>query len=103
VTERLTKQQHQQLVQIFKLLGEGGRLSIVLACINTPKAVCCLAEEAGMSQSLASHHLQSLKKARILKSERQGKQIIYSLDDEHIRHILTDMIVHVKEEHKTIK
>lgn len=99
MSDLLNPAQHEQIAQIFKLLGDSGRLNIVLACMESPKAVCCLAEMAGMSQSLASHHLRSLRDIRILKSERQGKQILYSLDDEHIRHMLTDIIVHVKEDY----
>ena len=99
MSNSLNQTQHEQVAQIFKLLGDSGRLHIVLACMESPKAVCCLAEMTCMSQSLASHHLRSLKDARILKSERQGKQVLYSLDDEHIRHMLTGIIVHVKEDH----
>ncbi len=88
---------HEQLAQIFKLLGDAGRLRIVLACMDKPQPVCYLAKTASMSQSLTSHHLKNLRDARILKSERKGKQVLYSLDDEHIKSMLTDMTSHVQE------
>ncbi|MCL6270692.1 metalloregulator ArsR/SmtB family transcription factor [Sansalvadorimonas sp. 2012CJ34-2] len=95
----LSDDEHTNLAKIFKLLGDEGRLKIVLACMNEPRAVCCLSEIAGLSQSLTSHHLRALKDMRILKSRRQGRQMFYELDDDHIRCVLQDMIVHVREPH----
>ena len=58
---------------MFGLLGEPNRLRIVLACLDGPRGVGEIAEEAGMSQSLASHHLRLLRTARLLRPERVGK------------------------------
>lgn len=86
-----------RLASVFKLLGDTNRLKLVLACLNEPQAVCCLATKAGMSQPLTSHHLAALKKARILKSERIGKRMLYALDDHHIRHVICDLAAHLQE------
>ena len=99
ISLRLNDSEHASLAKIFKLLGDEGRLKMVLACMNEPRAVCCLSEIAGLSQSLTSHHLRALKDMRILKSRRQGRQIFYELDDDHIRCVLQDMIIHVREPH----
>ncbi|WP_263081486.1 metalloregulator ArsR/SmtB family transcription factor [Endozoicomonas sp. Mp262] len=93
----LTDEQHHRLASIFRLLGDEGRLQLVLACIDTPQPVTHLAELAGMSQPLTSHHLRQLREARILKSNRHGKQVLYELDDHHIRHVVLDLASHVLE------
>jgi DNA-binding transcriptional ArsR family regulator len=57
-----------------------------------------------LSQSLVSHHLRLLRAARLLKAERRGKQVYYSIADGHVRELLTNMIEYVAEsdEHNDI-
>ena len=50
-----------------------------------------------MTQSAISHQLQILKHARLVKNRRDGKSILYSLDDEHVRSILTQGMEHIQE------
>ncbi|MDP0589641.1 MAG: metalloregulator ArsR/SmtB family transcription factor [Candidatus Endonucleobacter bathymodioli] len=97
----LTKTQHDKLASIFHLLGDDGRLHLVMACIETPRTVTELSAIATMSQPLTSHHLRQLREARILKSTRHGKQMLYELDDHHIRHVLLDMATHILEPEET--
>ena len=92
----LEEGQMARLAKIFQLLGDPKRLQLVLACLKEPQPVCCLSDISGMSQPLTSHHLRSLREARILKSSRQGKQVFYELDDHHIRHVILDLASHVK-------
>lgn len=87
-----------RLAKIFQLLGDTKRLQLVIACLEEPQPVCCLSEISGMSQPLTSHHLRSLREARILKSTRKGKQVLYELDDHHIRHVILDLASHVQEQ-----
>ncbi len=87
-----------RLARIFQLLGDTKRLQLVIACLEEPQSVCCLSDISGMSQPLTSHHLRSLREARILKSSRKGKQVLYELDDYHIRHVLLDLASHVQEQ-----
>jgi DNA-binding transcriptional ArsR family regulator len=47
---------------------------------------------------LVSHHLRLLRAARLLRAERQGKQVFYSPADEHVRCTITDMVVHMGEQ-----
>lgn len=93
----LTGEELTDLSKIFKVLGDEGRLRMVIACMSEPLTVCCLAETAGLSQSLTSHHLRALRDMRILRATRKGRQVFYELDDDHIRHVLQDLIVHVRE------
>ncbi len=93
----LNAREYKTLSRLFKVLGDEGRLRMVMACMQEPQPVCCLSEVAGLSQSLTSHHLRSLREMRILRSTRQGRQVFYELDDDHIRCVLQDMVTHVRE------
>ncbi|MDD7804077.1 MAG: metalloregulator ArsR/SmtB family transcription factor [Endozoicomonas sp. (ex Botrylloides leachii)] len=93
----LSSEQHDRLAAIFRLLGDEGRLRLVMACIDAPQTVTHLAALSSMSQPLTSHHLRQLRSARILKPTRVGKQVFYELDDYHIRHVLVDLATHVLE------
>ncbi len=86
-----------QLAEIFRLMGDSTRLKIILACLGGPRAVAEIAAETGASPSLVSHHLRLLRAARILRKARQGKQAFYSPADEHVSHMLVDMLHHVGE------
>ena len=87
------------LAEMFRLLGDGTRLAIVIACLDGPLAVAAIASRTGASPSLVSHHLRLLRAARILRAERRGKQVFYCAADDHIRCVLADMIEHVAESH----
>lgn len=86
-----------QLADLFHLLGDPTRLRIVLACLKEPIAVGDIAVSLQLSGSLVSHHLRLLRAARIVKSERQGKQVFYSAADAHISGVLHDMLEHIAE------
>jgi DNA-binding transcriptional ArsR family regulator len=86
-----------QLADLFHLLGDPTRLRIVLACVEAPIAVSEIASSLQLSSSLVSHHLRLLRAARIVKSERQGKQVFYSAADAHISGVLHDMLEHIAE------
>jgi DNA-binding transcriptional ArsR family regulator len=85
------------LADLFRLLGDASRLRIVVSCLKTPLAVSDIAERLGLSVSLVSHHLRLLKGARLVRAERQGKQVFYAADDDHVRRMVEDMITHVAE------
>ena len=86
-----------QIADLFRLLGDPTRLRIVLACVDERRAVGAIAELLGLSPSLVSHHLRLLRAARIVRAERQGKQVFYVAADRHISGMLTDMLEHVAE------
>ena len=86
-----------QLADLFHLLGDKTRLRIVLCCLPAPIAVGDIAAALELSSSLVSHHLRLLRAARIVKSERHGKQVFYSAADAHISGVLADMLEHIAE------
>src|ERR1700759_2151029 len=85
------------LADLFRLLGDPTRLRIVLACVDERRAVGAIAEGLGLSPSLVRHHLRLLRAARIVRAERQGKQVFYLAADRHISAMLAGMLEHVAE------
>ena len=87
------------LAETFRLLGDPSRLKIVLCCLDVSASVGEIVERVGLSQSLVSHHLRLLRATRLLKSEKDGRQVFYSLPDCHVREMLTNLIEHIMEPH----
>lgn len=56
-----------------------------------------IANALGMSQSAISHQLKTLKQARLIKSRRDGKNAFYSIDDDHVKKIIEQMLIHIEE------
>ncbi len=96
-TSPLNDEKAAELAEIFRLMGDQSRLRIILTCIDGPICVGDIAAQLELPQSLVSHHLRLLRATRILRARRQGKQIYYSVADQHISSVVTDMVDHVNE------
>ena len=83
---------------IFKVLGDPTRLRLLFALLEEELCVCDLAEFIVASQSAVSHQLRLLRTARLVKFRREGKMIYYRLDDEHVRRLLKEGLVHAEED-----
>lgn len=75
---------YEQVARIAKAAASPKRLELVELLCQAPKSVEALAREAGISMKLASAHLKQLKPARLVKSERQGKNVIYRLASQDV-------------------
>ncbi|MGE3296390.1 MAG: ArsR/SmtB family transcription factor [Porticoccaceae bacterium] len=95
---RVSEAQISQLADLFALLGDTTRLRIVMCCLCEPINVGGIAGRLDLSASLVSHHLRLLRAARLLRSERRGKQIFYSILDDHIQCVIEDMVAHLDED-----
>lgn len=87
-----------QLAEIFKTLGDGTRLGILSALGAGEMCVCDLAETLGMSHSAVSHQLRLLRSTRLVRYRRQGKNVFYALDDEHVELLMRMGLAHVRED-----
>lgn len=81
----------------FKALSDPTRTKIIWALAQSELCVSCLTALLDMTQSAISHQLSGLKKDKMVKSRKQGKEVFYSLADEHIRNMLIAGIDHTKE------
>ncbi|MDL9935498.1 metalloregulator ArsR/SmtB family transcription factor [Gordonia sp. ABSL1-1] len=82
---------------LLRALASPTRISIVLSLSTEAKCVHELVGELELSQPLVSQHLRVLKDAGVVRGQRNGREILYSLVDHHLTHIVTDALVHVAE------
>ncbi len=87
-----------ETAEIFKALSDPTRLRIVQALLLEELCVCDLSAIVDVSVSAISHQLRLLRAMRIVKFRKQGKQVYYSLDDEHIALLIKTAQDHVNEE-----
>jgi len=86
-----------ELAQFFRIFGDSTRIRILYALSRSELCVCELAELLNATQSAVSHQLQILRAHRLVKYRREGRSIVYSLDDEHIFSIIAQGLEHIKE------
>lgn len=97
-SEKISEKEINALSDVFKVFGDGTRLKILWVLFDSELCVFDISEKLGMSQSAISHQLRILKQARLVKARREGKNTFYSLDDEHVKRIIEQVMIHVEEE-----
>ncbi len=96
----LTKYKNEitDMCEFFKILGDPTRLQILLLIDNnTTMCVNDIAERLGMTKSAVSHQLALLRQARLISSKKEGKEVYYSLEDDHIKTVVETAFEHVTE------
>lgn len=83
------------LAELFKVLGDYTRIRIISVLKNNELCVCDIAKVVEMTQSSVSHQLRVLKSAKLVKFRKDGKEVYYSLDDEHINLLFNAGLEHV--------
>lgn len=84
------------VTKIFKLIGDPTRFLILHVLENRELNVNAIAEELDLEQSAVSHQLKKLRQAKLVKSRRSGKNILYSQDDQHVYAILHLAVEHAE-------
>ena len=85
------------LADLFKTFGDTTRIKILYALMNGGLFVGDIATTIGVSQSAVSHQLRVLKQARLVKFTRDGKNVTYSLADDHVYTMLSQGLTHICE------
>lgn len=85
------------LAELFKVFGDSTRLKILCVLLESEMCVCDIAELLNMSFSAISHQLRVLKQSKLVKFRREGKTVIYSLSDDHVRSIIDQGLEHIEE------
>lgn len=86
------------LAELFKVFGDSTRIRILWALDEAEMCVCDIAYLLNMTQSAISHQLRVLKQAKLVRNRKEGKVVYYSLDDEHVRMIFDQGLVHINED-----
>lgn len=96
VREALPEGAALDLAETFRLLSDPGRLRLIAALLAADElCVCDLSEATGLSQTACSHNLRLLRGQRLVRYRRQGRNVYYTLDDDHIRVLLDVALQHV--------
>lgn len=85
------------LADLFKVFGDSTRIRIMFTISDNEMSVLNIAESLNMEQSTISHQLRVLRQNKLVRVRRDGKQIYYSLDDDHVKKIIEMGLDHVLE------
>ena len=101
--KEITPGMNRSLAEMFKMFSDETRLRIICSLLNEELCVCDLCELLKLNQSTVSHQLQTLRNSKLVKYRKEGKQVYYTLEDEHIDAILRMAIAHIKEKQEIEK
>ncbi len=85
------------LSDFFKVLGDSTRMSILFAIDGGSLCVCDIAALLGMTKSAVSHQLKILRQTDLVTYRKTGKNVFYTLADDHVRDIIEKALEHIKE------
>lgn len=85
-----------RLAQAFQALSDPTRVRMISALRETELCVCDLAAVLGMTQSAVSHQLRTLRNQRLVKARKAGREVYYSLDDDHILELFELGLSHIQ-------
>ena len=85
------------LSDLFRIFGDATRVKILYSLFEADLCVCAITELLNASQSAVSHQLKILKDSNLVTCRRDGKQMIYSLADDHVRDIVEKGFEHLTE------
>lgn len=89
-----------KIAELFKAFGDPTRVQILSVLLNGERCVTQIVEMVDISQSAVSHQLRLLKQLHLVKARREGKNILYSLDDDHVHTMLQMGLEHVEHVHE---
>lgn len=95
-TNALTGSDAVQLAELFRALGDASRIRILSAIADEELHVGAIAAIAGISESAVSHHLRGLRQMRLVRARKDGREVYYTLDDEHVTALFRQGLEHVR-------
>ena len=84
-----------KIADFYKIMGDLTRCKIIFALQQTEMCVCDLASLLSMTKSSVSHQLKKMREYGVVKYRRSGKEVYYSLDDEHIDELFRITMIHI--------
>lgn len=84
------------LAELFGAFSDSSRLRIISALTGGEMNVSSIAESVGLSESATSHHLRGLRQMRLVRNRKEGRQVYYILDDNHVEKLFDIGLEHVR-------
>lgn len=95
--EVMSLEQAQQMAEFFGALADPSRLRLMSALASQELCVCDLAAAVKVSESAVSHQLRILRSQRLVKYRRVGRNVYYSLADNHVMNLYQEVAAHLNE------
>ena len=92
-----TEEELYDLAELFKVFGDSTRIKILYVLVESDMSVGDIEQALNMTQSSISHQLRVLKQSRLVRFRREGKNIVYSLADDHVHTIMSQGLEHLEE------
>ena len=83
------------VAELFRTLSDPSRVRIIAALLDGELNISAIVEAVGLSQSAVSHQMRSLRQMRIVRARKEGRQVFYCLDDEHITDLFRQGLEHI--------
>ncbi|GAB4569806.1 MAG: hypothetical protein Fur0017_15290 [Anaerolineales bacterium] len=93
---KLTELKAIQLAELFSSLSDANRIRIIAQLMDGEMSVRTLADRLGMTESAVSHQLRGLRQMHLVRTRRLGRQVFYTLDDDHVSRLFTLGLDHVQ-------
>jgi ArsR family transcriptional regulator len=86
------------VAELFRAFSDTSRVRIMSVLVSRKMNVSALAEMVGISESAVSHHMRGLRQMRLVTSRKEGKEVYYCVEDEHIIHLFQQGVKHIQDE-----
>ncbi len=93
---KLTELKAIQLAELFSALSDASRVRIISLLIEREMSVSALAEGLKMTESAVSHQLRGLRQMHLVRARKAGRQVFYSLDDDHVARLFSLGLDHIQ-------
>jgi DNA-binding transcriptional ArsR family regulator len=84
------------VAELFRAFSDTSRVRILAVLVVQEMNISALAEVVGVSESAISHHMRGLRQMRMVQSRREGKEVYYRVEDEHIIGLFQQGVNHVR-------
>ncbi len=86
------------VAELFRAFSDTSRVRIMSALLTCEMNVSALSQAVGISESAVSHHMRGLRQMRLVSSRKDGKEVHYRVEDEHVIHLFQQGVKHVQDE-----
>jgi ArsR family transcriptional regulator, lead/cadmium/zinc/bismuth-responsive transcriptional repressor len=93
---KLTELKAIKLAELFSALSDASRIRIIAQLMDGEMSVRTLADGLGMTESAVSHQLRGLRQMHLVRARKSGRQVFYTIDDDHVSRLFTLGLDHVQ-------
>jgi ArsR family transcriptional regulator len=93
---KITELKAVKLAELFSSLSDASRIRIIAQLMDGEMSVRTIADGLGMTESAVSHQLRGLRQMHLVRARKSGRQVFYSLDDDHVSRLFTLGLDHVQ-------